>query len=217
MNLVTDAIAPKTPKLSRQRTGRKEATRQRILAAALQLVEEGRSPSELGLREVARAADMAAPSIYNHFADMDELGVALVDECLMRLRSAVRSARKLMANKNIEQTLKLLLQQFLLYINEFEPVLRLLIMQWFNPNLQYRKTIRREMSIMRKDFAENMKQSAITKGVDRGDFALESDAIFSLLITYILNVMDMDKPKRQKRLIILEQQMLMIVIGRHVT
>ena len=217
MNLVTDAIVPKISKLSRPRTGRKEATRQRILAAALQLVDEGRSPNELGLREVARAADIAAPSIYNHFADMDELGVALVDECLMRLRTAMRSARKLMANKNIEQTLKLLLQQFLLYINEFESVLRLLIMQWFNPNQQYRKTIRRELSIMRKDFAENMKQSAIKKGGGQGDFALESDAIFSLLITYILNVMDMDKPKRQNRLNILEQQMLMIVIGRSVT
>ncbi len=213
MNASTNATSPKSIKPSRSRTDRKEVTRHRILIAALQLVEEGRSPNELGLREVARAAEMAAPSIYNHFADMDELGIALVDECLTRLRSIARSARKLMTNEDLEQALKLLLQQFLLYVNEFESVLRLLIMQWFNPNQEYRKTIRREMSIMRKDLAENMKQSVATKSVGRGEFALESDAIFSLLITYILNVMDMDKSKRQKRLKILEQQVLMIVIG----
>lgn len=206
--------ASKINKPSRSRTDRKEATRQRILMAALQLVEDGRSPNELGLREVARATEIAAPSIYNHFADMDELGIALVDECLARLRSVVRSARKQMESEDLEQALKLLLQHFLLYVNEFESVLRLLIIQWFNPNQEYRKTIRREMSIMRQDLAENMKQSAVTKGIDRNDFSLESDAIFSLLITYILNVLDMDKPKRQKRLKILEQQVLMVVTGR---
>ncbi len=72
------------------RSDRKEATRRRILTAALQLVEEGRSPNALGLREVARAAGMAAPSLYNHFADMDELGLALVDDSLLRLRSPGR-------------------------------------------------------------------------------------------------------------------------------
>jgi len=202
----------KTTKPSQSRKGRKEETRHRILMAALQLVDEGRSPSELGLREVARSAGMAAPSIYNHFADMDELGIALVEESLARLRSVARSARKQMQNENLTKALKQLLQQFLLSINESESALRLLIMQWFNPNPEYRKIIRRDMSIMRQDLAENMELSAIKKGLKLGEFSLESDIIFSLLITYILNVMDMDKAKREERLRVLEQQILMIVM-----
>ena len=83
------------------RSDRKEATRRKILSAALQLVEEGRSPDALGLREVARAAGMAAPSIYNHFADMDALGLALMDECLVRLRSTARQARKKIGNQEV--------------------------------------------------------------------------------------------------------------------
>jgi len=202
----------KTTKPSVSRKGRKEETRHRILMAALQLVDEGRSPSELGLREVARSVGMAAPSIYNHFADMDELGIALVEESLARLRSVARSARKQMQNKDLVKALKLLLQQFLLSINESESALRLLIMQWFNPNPEYRKIIRRDMSIMRQDLAENMEQTAAEKGLKLGEFSLESDVIFSLLITYILNVMDMDKAKREERLKVLEQQILMIVM-----
>ncbi len=202
----------KATKSSRSRKGRKEETRHRILMAALQLVEEGRSPSELGLREVARSVGMAAPSIYNHFADMDELGIALVEESLARLRSVARSARKQMQIEDPTKALKLLLQQFLLSINESESALRLLIMQWFNPNPEYRKIIRRDMSIMRQDLAENMEQTAAEKGLKLGEFSLESDIIFSLLITYILNAMDMDKAKREERLKVLEQQILMIVM-----
>lgn len=195
------------------RSERKEVTRHRILMAALQLVEGGRSPTELGLREVARAADMAAPSLYNHFADMDELGLALVDECLTRLRSLVRTARREMEDFPLEKALRILLVRFLGYLQEYETVLRLLIQQWFNPNPEYRRTIRREMSMMRQDLAEHMSQSASTKGITKGDFSAESDAIFSFMITYILNVMDMDKKKQAERLDLLERQVLMVLLG----
>lgn len=195
------------------RSDRKEATRHRILMAALQLVEGGRSPSELGLREVARAAEMAAPSLYNHFADMDELGLALVDECLTRLRALVRTARREMEDFPLEEALRILLDRFLGYLQEYETVLRLLIQQWFNANPEYRRTIRREMSLMRQDLAEHMSQSAAPKGVAGGDFAAESDAIFSFLITYILNAMDMDQQKRVERLKLLERQVLMVLLG----
>ena len=195
------------------RSDRKEATRRRILTAALQLVEEGRSPDALGLREVARAAGMAAPSIYNHFADMDELGLALVDECLIRLRSTARSARKEIMNQETEVALRTLLQRFGKAVAHFEPVLRLLILQWFNPNLEYRRAIRRELSMMRREMASDMKDAAEQQGRGGNQYELESDAIFSLLITYVLNTLDMGKEKREQRLAILERQMMMLVLG----
>ena len=195
------------------RSDRKEATRRRILAAALQLVEDGRSPDALGLREVARAAGMAAPSIYNHFSDMDELGLALVDECLLRLRAVARGARKEILNQEAEVALKTLLQQFGKAVAHFEPVLRLLIMQWFNPNPEFRRSIRRELSIMRREMASDMKDASERRGWGSSEYEVESDAIFSLLITFVLNVLDMGKEKREQRLVILERQMLMVVLG----
>lgn len=203
------SIRPSQP----PRTDRKEATRQRILAAALQLVEEGRAPSELGLREVARAAGMAAPSIYNHFADMDELGLALIDHCLMRLRGLVRSARKELDAVPFDQALDQLLERFIQYLNEYESILRLLILQWFNHNTEYRKTIRREMSIMRQDLAATMQSTAQRWNLKQRAFAAESDAVFSLLITYILNVIDTSAAERRERLQLLKKQLQMVMIG----
>lgn len=198
---------------SRSRADRKQETRRRILDAALHLVEEGRSPDALGLREVARAAGMAAPSIYNHFADMDELGLALVDDALIRLRAIARTARNGMAHQDTEIVLKTMLKQFLLYMNKYEPVLRLLIMQWFNPNPEYRKTIRRELAIMQEDLADNMRSAAAEKGMKASDYDTESEAILSLLIVYVLDVLDLDKQKREERLEKVEKQLMMLARG----
>jgi len=195
------------------RTDRKQETRQRILAAALRLVEEGRPPDALGLREVAREAGVAAPSLYNHFANMDELGLALVDECLVRLRTIARAARKEMSQAETEQVLHVLLRQFLQYMNKYEAVLRLLILQWFNPNPAFRKTIRRELAIMQDDLAVNMRQAAAGKGLPAADFEVESEAILSLLITYILDALNLPKKERAQRLERVEKQLLMLVAG----
>ncbi len=198
------------------RAAQKEATRHKILMSALQLVKDGRSPNELGLREVARAAGMAAPSIYNHFSDMDELGLELIDFCLSRLRSVARSAKKSLDNKNIEQAIHELLNKFLISVNQHETMLKLLIMQWFNPNPEYRQRIRLELSLMRQDFEASLIETAKQKGIKRETYSLESDAVFSLLITFILNTLDLDESKTRERLAILEQQILMIFMGgRH--
>lgn len=200
-----------------RRADRKQETRRRILDAALHLVETGRSPDALGLREVARAAGMAAPSIYNHFADMDALGLALVDDALIRLRAIARSARSEMAQSDTQAVLKLLLKQFLLYMNKYESVLRLLIMQWFNPNPEFRKTIRRELAMMQEDLAENMREAAAEKGMTRSDYDTESEAVLSLLIVYVLDALDLDRQKREERLEKVEKQLLMLVRGSRAT
>jgi AcrR family transcriptional regulator len=159
---------------------------------------------------------MAAPSIYNHFVDMDELGLALVDDCLVRLRAVARGARKEIFNQETETVLKSLSRQFGKAVADFEPVLRLLIIQWFNLNPEFRRTIRRELSIMRREMAKDMRDTAARRGQGNHEYEFESDAIFSLLITFVLNALDMSKEKQDKRLAILERQMLMVVLGSRV-
>jgi len=207
-------MSRETPKLSR--ADRKEATRRRILGAAMQLVEEGRSPDALGLREVARTAGIAAPSIYNHFADMEELGLVLVDDCLLRLRELARKARRAMVGQDTEVALNTLLRQFLETINLYEPLLRLLILQWFNPNPEYRRIIRLELSVMRREMAGDMREAANIRGMGDREYHVESDAVFSLLITFVLNALDLSRERREQRLVLLQQQLLMLVLGSRV-
>ena len=75
------------------RSERKQRTREALLDAALQLLDDGAFGS-LSLREVTREAGIVPAGFYRHFQDMDELGFALVDESFRRLRQMLRSARE---------------------------------------------------------------------------------------------------------------------------
>ena len=75
------------------RQERKQRTRQAILAAALELVEQ-ESFASLSLRQVTRAVGIVPTAFYRHFASLDELGLALVDESFTSLREMIREARR---------------------------------------------------------------------------------------------------------------------------
>ncbi|HEX4871934.1 MAG TPA: HTH-type transcriptional repressor FabR [Nevskiaceae bacterium] len=72
---------------------RKQRTREALLDAALRLMAEGRSFTSLGLREITREAGVVPTSFYRHFRDLDELGLALVDDGAGTLRRLLREAR----------------------------------------------------------------------------------------------------------------------------
>ena len=75
------------------RDDRKQQTRQTLLDAALKLMGDGRSFVSISLREVTREAGVVPTAFYRHFKDMDELGLALVDEVTMSLRRLLREER----------------------------------------------------------------------------------------------------------------------------
>lgn len=75
------------------RRERKQQTRQALLDAALRLLET-RGFDGLSLREVARGAGIVPTAFYRHFADLTELGLALVDESFATLRAMIRDARR---------------------------------------------------------------------------------------------------------------------------
>ncbi|MGD6743168.1 TetR family transcriptional regulator [Streptomyces sp. BH106] len=73
------------------RQARKQKTRQALLDAALELLED-QSLSSLGLREVTRAVGVTPTAFYRHFDSTAELGVALVEEALGSLHAVIRDA-----------------------------------------------------------------------------------------------------------------------------
>ncbi|PPE72505.1 TetR family transcriptional regulator [Solimonas fluminis] len=68
--------------------------RQRLMEAALQLAATTRSLASLGLREVARQAGLNPNTFYRHFADFDELGLAVIDQLSGQLREGLRERRR---------------------------------------------------------------------------------------------------------------------------
>ena len=71
----------------------KERIRLALLRATLRLAA-AHGFASLGLREVSREALIAPTSFYRHFADMEELGLALIDESVAPLLASVTEQAK---------------------------------------------------------------------------------------------------------------------------
>lgn len=82
------------PAAPRPRREQKQRTRQQLLDAALQLADQGRGFASLSLREVSRQAGVVPAAFYRHFDSLDQLGLALVEECGVTLRRLLREARR---------------------------------------------------------------------------------------------------------------------------
>lgn len=91
-----DAPAPE-PALpastSPDQRGRRANTRDRLLEAALDATDE-EAFSNLSLRELTRRVGIVPTGFYRHFADMDELGLTLVDQAFGTLQGMIRSVRE---------------------------------------------------------------------------------------------------------------------------
>lgn len=57
-------------------------------------LETGESFDSLSLRSITRAAGVVPAAFYRHFASMDELGLALMEESFRALRAMLREARE---------------------------------------------------------------------------------------------------------------------------
>jgi AcrR family transcriptional regulator len=78
----------------RSQAERRRQTRRALLDAALDQMDGGFGFDSLSLRRVTRAAGVVPAAFYRHFASMDELGLALVEESMLTLRSMLREARE---------------------------------------------------------------------------------------------------------------------------
>lgn len=79
--------------MSLARVEQKQQTRQALMRAAHELMDSGRGFGSLSLREVTRLAGIVPTGFYRHFRDMDELGLALVDEVGETFRATIRAVR----------------------------------------------------------------------------------------------------------------------------
>lgn len=95
---------------SHGRETRKVQTRRALLDAALDLAAGGKIFSSLSLREITREVGIVPAAFYRHFRDVDELGLALVDESMTTLRRMIREPREapLPADSIIRRSVELL-------------------------------------------------------------------------------------------------------------
>jgi AcrR family transcriptional regulator len=68
--------------------------KQRLIDAALKLSAEKRSFANIGLRELAREAQLNPNTFYRHFESLDDLGICMIEDIGDVLSSAMREVRR---------------------------------------------------------------------------------------------------------------------------
>ena len=195
------------------RAERKALTRERILDAGLVLLEQGRGLDSLGLRELAREAGLAATSLYNHFANMDELGLALVERACYRLRSRMGEGRRALIEGDAEQAISAMIEKFLAYLDEHETEFRLLVRQRLGHSPVYRRRIHRELHMLVEELAEDVRV-AVSRRLDLPVEVLrEAEAAVAVMFGFGILALDVPSSQRRRRLPDLQVQLRMVFLG----
>ncbi len=135
------------------RLERKQRTRQALLDAALELLEE-QGFSSLSLRQVTRAAGIVPTAFYRHFEDMEQLGLALLDESFRTLRAMLREARS--DPRTYEHVIRNSIDVLVGYVHQHDTHFRFIARERYSGVAALRHAIRSEIRLFASDLATDL-------------------------------------------------------------
>lgn len=176
------------------RAVQKEKTRRALVDAAFNQLTAEKSFSNLSLREVAREAGIAPTSFYRHFKDMDELGLAMVDESGLILRQLMRQARKRIEKGG--SVVVISVDTFFEFIEERPNMFRLLLRESSGTSQAFRTAASREIQHFVAELAEyiQLKDKQITRELAY----IQSEGLVTLVFTAGSHALDMNTQEREK-------------------
>ncbi|WP_369601642.1 HTH-type transcriptional repressor FabR [Hahella sp. SMD15-11] len=177
------------------RNEQKQRTRRALLDAALRQLDAEKSFSSLSLREVAREAGIAPTSFYRHFSDMEELGLALVDEGGVTLRQLMRQARKRIASSG--SAIQTSLDTFLEYLSANASLFRLLLRERSGLSRQFRAAIKAEIDHFVTELSWDLERKANELNQPLEDPRLVAEAMVTLVFNAGADLLDSTPAERQ--------------------
>ncbi len=172
----------------------KEKTRRALVDAAFNQLTADKSFSNLSLREVAREAGIAPTSFYRHFKDMNELGLAMVDESGLILRQLMRQARKRLEKGG--SVIAISVETFFELIEYRPNMFRLLLRERSGTSQEFRTATSREIQHFVAELAEYIQQRdhAITQELAY----IQSEGLVTLVFTAGSHALDLNSQEREK-------------------
>jgi AcrR family transcriptional regulator len=175
------------------RAEKKAQTRKNIIQAALTL-STANGFACLSLREVTRAAGIAPSSFYRHFKDMEDLGLALVDEVSLTLRQLMRQARRRVRVKR--GVIRTSVESFMEYLEHNEQHFRLLMGERLGEQKGFRKEIKKETRRFVEELAEDIIKES--EGSQREIINPELVAETMITVTFNIGMEALEFPPKQR-------------------
>ncbi|HNP01832.1 MAG TPA: HTH-type transcriptional repressor FabR, partial [Agitococcus sp.] len=165
------------------RDEKKQQTRNTLLEAALSLMSDGRSFVSISLREVTREAGVVPTAFYRHFRDMDELGLALVDEVCLNLRRLLREER-VKAQGAGHIAIKSSVMMFLLYVKQEARYFDFLARERWSGSSKIREAIQREIRHFSSDLSSDLRLFPEMQNLPSEDLQMISDLVINAAMNW---------------------------------
>jgi|SRR5579884_2031935 len=198
----------------RTQAERRRATRQALLEAALLRMESGESFDSLSLRSLARAAGVVPTAFYRHFASMDELGLALVDESFRTLRAMLRQARE--GGAPPEQVIEASVSTLTGYVRDHREHFAFLARARSTGNTLLRHAIRAEIRLLTSELATDLTRFPILAEWSTEDLQMVAGLLVNSMISTVEAILDTpadDAEAQGEIAAVAEKQLRLIVLG----
>lgn len=196
------------------RSERKQRTRGALLDAALTLMSDGRSFTSLGLREITREAGVVPTSFYRHFRDMDELGLALVEESGLTLRRLLREARK--QGRPDTDMVRRSVEVYKQYVEDNRLQFFFLAGERHGGSPLIRRAVRNEANHFTNEMAEDIRQLNIAPNLSFSSLQMICNLIVSSMFNAATDILDLppNQPQAHRELTdFLVKQLRLIFLG----
>lgn len=193
------------------RAEQKLRTRRALMDAALDQLSEDRGFGSLSLREVAREAGIAPTSFYRHFTELDELGLALVDEGGVALRQLMRQARKRIARDG--SAISTSVETFIEYLDNNTNLLRLMLREKTGVSKPFRTAIKAEIDHVVTELADDLDRFAQQQGKPLCEARLVAEAMVTLVFNQGAEALDATPKEKEELKAKLKKELRMILLG----
>jgi AcrR family transcriptional regulator len=180
--------APVSQPARRTQAERRQQTRQALLDAALQQMDAGESFDALSLRRVARAAGVVPNAFYRHFASMDELGLALIDESFRTLRAMLRDARE--GGAPPERVIGSSVEILIRHVREHRQHFAFIARARSTGNGVLRHTIRNEIRLVTSELATDLARFPVLRDWTTEDLQMLAGLLVNAMIATVEALLD---------------------------
>ncbi len=180
------------------RKKQKAETRQKLMDAVAAELATGRSFDTLSLREAAKLAGIAPTSFYRHFHDMEDLGLALIEEHESALFAVMENVRGHVTNGR--SLIRASVEAVYDFILTNQGLARMIVQESLSPESPFRHASENHFIAISSDLAEYLEQEARARGVPLAYPRLAANAMVSIMFTSGIALLNASQADRDRHI-----------------
>lgn len=194
------------------RIERKERTRRALLDAALDLSEET-SLAAVSLRQLAKQAGIVPTAFYRHFASLDAVGLALVDESFVSLRAMLRAVRRSQAAAGAGEVLDDSLRVLADHVHRHRGHFAFIARERMAGPAVVRRAIRHEIELCEHELATDLARLPGTEQWSNEDLRVLAGLLVGTAVTIAEEILAARPEQEAALLAVARRRMLMVLVG----